>query len=285
MVYDIRRTSRPTAAITQRACAWCGLLVVLFCVLGLAVCAQFVPPPSPEDTPADIAETLREDTTGIRVGMMLVVVGAAFLCPFFAVISAHMRRIEGPRPTLTYLQLIFGACFTMEIIFPIMAVQTAAYRPDRDDAISQALNDYAWLTFFGVASTAFVQMVIIGALILQDTSAKPVFPRWAGYFNFWVGLAFTPGTACVFVKDGPLAWTGVFVFWIPFTAFFAWLVVMAWLVLKAVDHETAEEAESAIPTEPSGEQLGALHHQVAVLTDELHDLRERLARVERDVVP
>lgn len=104
-----------------------------------------------------------------------------------------MRRIEGPRPTLTYLQLVFGACFIMEIIFPMMAIPTAAFRPERDQAIQQTLHDFGWLTFFGVASTGFLQLVIIGVVILQDSGPSPVFPRWAGYFNIWVGSAFSPG--------------------------------------------------------------------------------------------
>ncbi len=247
---DDRHTTRSAAVATQRACAWCGPALVLICLLGLAVFARFAPPPEPAAGPADIAAIFRESPTAIRIGMMLMVFGAALLGPFIAVISAHLRRIEGPRPTLTYLQLVLGACFIMEIIFPMMAVQTAAYRPERSDVVQQVLNDYGWLTFFGVASTAFVQMVIIGVVILQDTRPTPVFPRWSGYFNVWVGLAFTPGTVLVFFKSGPLAWTGLFIFWIPFAAFFAWLAIMTWLLLEAIAHETAEEG--APPAESGG---------------------------------
>lgn len=281
---DERHTTRQAAVATQKACTWCGSLVVLSCLLGLAVFAHFAPPPQASMTDVEIGAVFRDNTTGIRIAMMLMVFGAALLGPFVAVISAHMRRVEGPRPTLSYLQLILGACFIMEIIFPMMAVQTAAYRPERADVVQQALNDWGWLTFFGVASTAFVQCVIIGALILQDRRTTPVFPRWSGYFNIWVGLMFTPGTVVVFFKTGPLSWTGLFIFWLPFTAFFAWLIVMTVLLLRAIDHETAEElASDAVPGPDP--RVGALAEQLARVTAELGDMRNRLTRVESQPIP
>jgi hypothetical protein len=282
---DERHTTRQAAVATQKACAWCGSLVVLSCLLGLAVFAHFAPPPAATMTDVEIGAVFRDHTTGIRIGMMLMVFGAALLGPFVAVISAHMRRVEGPRPTLSYLQLMLGACFIMEIIFPCMAVQTAAYRPERMDVVQQVLNDWGWLTFFGVASTAFVQCVIIGALILQDRRATPVFPRWSGYFNIWVGLMFTPGTVVVFFKSGPLSWTGLFIFWLPFFAFFAWLIVMTVLLLKAIDHETAEEiAAEAAGTVPDP-RFGELAEQLAQVTAELGDMRQRLSQVESQPIP
>jgi hypothetical protein len=275
---DARRTTRRAAVLTQKACAWCGPALVVGCVIGLLLLAHFAPPPAPSLSAARIAAIFEQRTIPIRFGVMLVVFAAALLGPFIAVISVHMRRIEGPRPTLSYLQLVFGACFIMEIIFPMMAIQTAAFRPERDQAIQQTLHDFGWLTFFGVASTAFVQLVIIGVVILQDSGPTPVFPRWAGYFNIWVGFAFSPGTVMIFFKSGPLAWNGIFIFWIPFTAFFLWLIIMPWLLLKAIDRETAEESvgELAGPAPVSNQDLDGLHQQIGVLSARLDELRDRL---------
>ena len=149
-ICDCRQTTRRTAALTQKASAWCGPAVIVVCIVGLAVCARFVAPPTPLTSPAGIAAIFQQRTLGIRTGMMVMVLGAALLGPFFAVISVQMRRIEGPRPTLAYAQLMLGACFILEIIFPMMAIQTAVFRPERDSAIQQTFNDMGWLTFFGV---------------------------------------------------------------------------------------------------------------------------------------
>lgn len=275
---DARRTTRRSAVLTQKTCAWCGPALVVGCLIGLLLFAQFAPPPAPSLSPAHIAAIFEQRTTPIRFGIMIVVFAAALLGPFVAVISVHMRRIEGPRPTLSYLQLVLGACFIMEIIFPMMAIQTAAFRPERDQAIQQTLHDFGWLTFFGVASTAFVQLVIIGVVILQDSGPTPVFPRWAGYFNIWVGLAFSPGTVMIFFKSGPLAWDGVFVFWIPFTAFFLWLIIMPWLLLKAIDQETAEDSDSELTGSGPlpNQDLDQLRQQIGDLTAQLDALKHRL---------
>ncbi|MCX2929973.1 hypothetical protein ORI20_06800 [Mycobacterium sp. CVI_P3] len=241
--------------------------MIVVCIIGLAVCARFVPPPAPLTSPAGIEVIFQQRTLGIRTGMMVMVLGAALLGPFFAVISVQMRRIEGPRPTLAYAQLVLGACFILEIIFPMMAIQTAAFRPGRDGAIQQTLNDMGWLTFFGVASTGFVQLVIIGIVILQDSQAVPVFPRWVGYFNIWVGFAFLPGTVMIFFKSGPFAWDGIFIFWIPFTAFFVWLLVMPFVLCRATDQETVIDEPSAPAVGPAADDaIAEFREQLATLT-------------------
>ncbi|EHB59223.1 hypothetical protein MycrhDRAFT_1659 [Mycolicibacterium rhodesiae JS60] len=272
VISDRRLTTSRSATLTQKASAWCGPGVIVVCLIGLALCAGFAPPPAPLTSPAGIAAIFQERIFGIRTGMMVMVLGAALLGPFFAVISVQMRRIEGPRPTLAYAQLVLGACFILEIILPMMALQTAAFRPDRDAAIQQTLHDMGWLTFFGVASTGFVQLVIIGVVILQDTQPAPVMPRWAGYFNIWVGFAFFPGTVMIYFKSGPFAWDGVFIFWIPFTAFFLWLLIMPFVLCRAIDSEQAADESAG----GAGEQLpdtaiAELRAQMAALQARVED--------------
>lgn len=273
VIRDSRRTTRRAAALNQKVSAWCGPGVILVCVIGLALCARFVPPPAPLTSPAGIAAIFQQRTIGIRAGIMVVVLGAALLGPFFAVISVQMRRIEGPRPTLAYAQLMLGACFILEIIFPMMAIQTAAFRPERNGSIQQTLNDLGWLTFFGVASTGFVQLVIIGVVILQDTRQEPAFPRWVGYFNIWVGLAFAPGTVMIFFKSGPLAWDGIFIFWIPFTAFFLWLLIMPFVLCRAIDQEVATEELTVSSAGPAvDDAIAELRERIATLNERLETL-------------
>jgi hypothetical protein len=38
----------------------------------------------------------------------------------------------------------------------------------------------------------------------------------------------------VVFKTGPLAWNGVFAWWIPLSAYFVWFVVMVVLLLRAI---------------------------------------------------
>jgi hypothetical protein len=278
---DVRHVTRHAGSATQRACIWCGPLVIVVMLFGMAVFPGFLPPPSAALTPEEIATVFRDHTTGIRIGMMLMVVGAAFLGVYFAVVSSQLRRIEGPRPTLTYAQLLLGGAFVAEIIFPLVAIQVAVYRPERADVLQQLLSDYGFLCFFSVASTAIVQFCIIGAAIMQDTRPEPVFPRWSGYLSIWAGLMFAPGTFCVFFKTGPLSWNGLFIFWVPFCAFFIWLIAMTRLLFRAVAHEEAEEAGGA----EGDPVLAELGERVDRLTTELETMGARLAELEGRAVP
>jgi hypothetical protein len=40
----------------------------------------------------------------------------------------------------------------------------------------------------------------------------------------------------VFVHSGPVAWNGVFSWWLGAAAFFLWIVAMTPLLLRAIDH-------------------------------------------------
>ena len=85
-----------------------------------------------------------------------------------------------------------------------------------------------------------MQNIAIGAAIVGDKSANPIFPRWVGFFNFWVAILFIPGALIPFFKSGPFAWNGLFSFWIPATVFGVWFIVMLTMLLKAIDRQAIE---------------------------------------------
>ena len=135
----------------QIACAWCGPLMTLGFFVGLLLFAGFIPPPSPADSAAEIAQMFRHNTTGIRVGLFIAMLATGLLCPFYAAIAVQMKRIEGRWSPLTYTQIIAGACSTMEIVLPMMIWQAAAFRPERDDEFIRTLGVVASGEFHGIA--------------------------------------------------------------------------------------------------------------------------------------
>jgi hypothetical protein len=78
-----------------------------------------------------------------------------------------------------------------------------------------------------------------------------VFPRWLGYFNIWAAVSFMPGVLLIFFKSGPFSYQGLFVFWVPFAVFGAWIMIMAWAAGRAALTDTLEaaaaSAESKLP--------------------------------------
>lgn len=240
--------------------------------IGLGLVAGMIPLPSPDDSAEEVARMYAEDRNSIRVGLLIVCFGSALLTPFVVAISVQLKRIEGRHTPLASTQLALGVLLPLEFIFPIMLMQVAAFRDDRSAESIQTLHDVAWLLFIGVVTTAVLQIAVIGIAILRDVRESPIFPRWAGYFNIWVALLLSPGSLCVFFKDGPFAWNGIFCWWVPATVFGIWFAVMTSLLLKAIRLQEQEPAES---------EAGELHvgHRMELMEAEILALRAELQRV------
>lgn len=232
----------------QKLCAWCGILCTLGWLIGFFAVAGFVPPPAPSLNPDEIATIFRDNSVGIRVGMMVMVLGSVLYLPWSVAISAQMRRIEADPAVLSWTQMIMGGIFVWVFLMPSFIWEAAAFRPDQTSPeLIQRLNDLAWMNFISPVATIFVQGVCIGIVILQDKRAQPIFPRWVGWFNIWAVIIYLPGSLVPLFKTGPFAWNGLLALWIPLVIFVAWMVGMSVLLLKAIDRQAAENgaAESA----------------------------------------
>lgn len=262
---------------TQRMCVWAGVPMIVLWIVGFWAFAGFLPPPSPEKSPEALAEMFDDDRNAIRIGLLITAFGATLLAPFFGVVTVQMRRIEGAGSPLAFAQLALAALLIIEFIFPLYFLQAAAFRSDRSSETLQTYSDVAWLLFVGVVSTAVVQWILIGIAILQDQREEPLFPRWSGYLTLWAALLFAPGSLCVFFKDGPFAWRGLFCWWIPLTAFGIWFVIFTWLLLKAV---ARVDTEVPVAASGAGAVDGAVdidaRMQVEMLSAEVSALRAEL---------
>jgi hypothetical protein len=229
-------------ATAQRACAWSGIVCLVVFFLGFWVIAGFIPPPSPKDSARQIAELFQRDQTRIRLGMIVSVFASALLASWAAAITVQMRRMEGRNSVLAFTNLAVGALFVLEFIISLVLWQAATFRP-RSPEIVQLLNDIAWMLFVCIASTPILQALVMGVAVLGDKRARPIFPRWAGYFDFWVALLFLPGSITVFFQDGPFAWNGLLTWYLPLTVFTIWIIANTVLTLRAITREELEEAE------------------------------------------
>ena len=222
--------------IDQKLCAWGGVFCAATFGTGLLV-SGFVPPPSPALSALEIAEHYRANANAIRGGMVLGLLGMAGWAAFVGVISAQMRRMRTGSDLPALLQLGSGSIGVLTVMLPIMIFATAAFRPERDPALTQLLNDLGWLIIIPAFPTFIAQFGAIAMGALLDRSAVPVFPRWTAYFNLWVAFLFTPGALGYFFRTGPFAWDGLFDFWLAGGAFFAWLMVMTPIVLRAISRD------------------------------------------------
>jgi hypothetical protein len=251
----------------HKLCAYCGLAFLVLMGIGFAGLAHFVPLPSPHDSATEVAKMYRDRPTQIRFGLIISMAASALLMPFSVAMFRQMKRCEGPKPALAYIQLGLGAILVLEFIYLIFFWQTATFRADRSPEVIQALNDMGWIPFVGLSSTLIMQTFVFGVAMLLDRRAVPVFPRWLGFYNIWAALMFTPGSFNVFFKTGPLAWNGLVGIYIPGAVFLTWLVLNTVYLLRAIDGEAAEDA--ALPAAPD---LAAMAAEIARLRRDLDRL-------------
>lgn len=227
----------------QRMCAWSGMVGITLFVLGFLL-SGFIPPLSPMMTPEEVVRHYQEHATGIRVGMVLVMISGMFVTVFVGVISAQIRRMHNVTSALTYAQISAGTANCMFFFIPAVLFLITAYRPERSPEITYMLNDLCWIMAVIPWAPAFMQNVVIGVATLCDKRPRPVFPRWVSFMNFWVALGFIPGGLLPFFKHGPLAWSGLLVFWLAGSIFVIWFVAMLVVVLRAITQEEQEALAS-----------------------------------------
>jgi hypothetical protein len=230
----------------QKLCAWGGWFFVACFGPGLAL-AHFIPPPAPTMSADEVAAFYTEHAGGIRLGMILGLLGLTGWGTLVGAISAQMSRMRTTSSLGRNLQLGAGMIGLLTVMLPIMIFGAIAFRPDRDPAVSQGLNDLGWLIIIPAFPTFLAQFLGLAVGTLTDRSPRPVYPRWVAYFNIWVGLAFVPGGIAYFFKSGPFSWNGLFAFWVAAGAFFIWLLVMPWVTVRSINESDAAAEKAPEP--------------------------------------
>lgn len=231
---------------TQRVCAWSGILSVMLFFAAFLL-AGFIPPPGPYMTEAEVVAMYQQNTTGIRLGMGLMLLSSGFYLPFSGVIATQMKRIEGDEtPLLTYIQLAAGTFAAITYFLPALLFIVTSFRPERAPELTFLMNDLSFIVLIIPLSPFLIQYFAIGVVILRDQRKQPIFPRWLAFFNFWAAISFFTALFLPFFKTGPFAWNGLLVFWIPATLFFIWYILMAAMLLKAINRQ---EQEAVVATQ------------------------------------
>jgi hypothetical protein len=145
---------------------------------------------------------------------------------------------------LSITQLFAATIFVPALLFPFLVLAAAAFRPEsRSPEITQALNDVFWLMFIGIVGTIIVQNITLAIASFIDKTEPQTFPRWYGYLNLWVALLSLPGCVVVVFNDGPLAWHGVFAFYIPGLALTVWMFSTTYVLNRGIKAQQLAEAQ------------------------------------------
>ena len=224
---------------TELACAWSGVAMMVLLSIGLFGCGLF-PPISPNASPQEVADFYGDNTDLIRAGLLFSFIGFGLWGPFMASVGTQLQRIPGISPTLVRTQQLAAAAAWIFLLMPMLFYSAAAFRPDQDPNVLQALNDVGWFTFIMPFVPFAGIALVMGVAILQDESSEPIFPRWFGYLCLWIALLQVPGGILTFFKTGPFDWRGLFALWIPFTVFGIWMATSSWTLDRAIRRQARE---------------------------------------------
>jgi hypothetical protein len=240
----------------QLMATWAGIAFLALFGLFFFPVAHYIPPQPPSWSAEAVKQFYLDNTVQIRVGQVGALTMSVLIFPFWALISLHIARIERARgaklPILALTQ--FAGAVLLQVFFIVcnMLWIVATYRPELDASTVRMLHDAGWLVFVMVFPGYMLQLFCIGTASLIDQSVRPVWPRWAGYLNFWVGLSGAGGALAVFFKEGPFAWNGFIGFYLPVACFVIWIVTMTvlmhrWTVRDAADGKpVADPAQTAL---------------------------------------
>jgi len=214
--------------------ACCGPVCIVAVLTGWWGLAGFLPPPSPHLSVTASAEVWRHHTTLKRLGMILCVWGGTLYVPFTIAIAITMWAGQARERAFAIAQGALGTFGTVFFTLNFLILAVVAFRPTRPDAATQLLHDLGFIMTFSPVAPFTLQYVLIGAAVLHDPAERPLFPRWVGYANLWIGILLVPACLIPLFKSGPLAWNGLLSFWIPVAVFTAWFAVMFWALRAAI---------------------------------------------------
>ena len=227
-------------ATAQSVSLWLALFFGAVLLAAFVAFPGFFPPMSPQMSAQQVAAFFRHHTTMIRTSMIVFNLCGVMLVPFFMVIVYQMKRMATPTQVLAYGYL--SAATSGVTLFAIANLfwLIAAFRPDRDPQQILLLNDLAWITFIAPVGMIVAQNLCLALAVYLDAHPEPIFPRWVGHFSIAVALAMVPAAGAAVFRTGPLAWNGAVSFWLRNSAYGAFLVVMFFVLRRAINREQQE---------------------------------------------
>ena len=179
---------------------WSAAAFFLLWLISFVFFAQSIPPIPPSANANEVADLFQARSVPIRVGMVLMSFGTVFYLPWSMVLADLVKEIEGKSNFLSGTMLAAGVLCCVTFFLPAFLWATAAFRPERNPEITQALVDLGWLFFITPIAPFILQYTILAIITFGDKRPQPIYPRWAGYLQLWVSLSFLPSVIAIFLK-------------------------------------------------------------------------------------
>ena len=202
-------------------------------------------PMSPTMSAEEVAGFYRDEAARIRYSMILFNWFGVGLIPTVILLAMQVRRMAHRTPILFYCLIgCAGGPPTLFLIANIFWL-LGSFRPERSPALTQLLNDLAWVTFTVLVPYLIAQCLVLALAIYWDRQEKVVFRPWVAHFNVVVAVALMPAAFGAVTFEGPFAWDGVLSFWVKNVAIAVWIAVMGVALTQNIRRQRAEVAVAA----------------------------------------
>jgi hypothetical protein len=229
----------------ERVIFWALPAVAIAWIAAFLLFPGFLPPMSPREPATDVAAFFRDHTARIRYSMILLNWFCVALIPMLMLIVERMRGMAHRTPILRYCMIGVAGAAPIAFLTATVFWLLAAFQPGRPPALTQLLNDLAWITFTCGVPFLVAQCGFLALAIYFDSQDEPVFRPWVGRFNIAVAIALVPAGFAGLTTSGVFAWNGLFGFWVRNVAIAVWIIVMSVVLGRAVEKDSAAAAEAA----------------------------------------
>jgi hypothetical protein len=224
---------------------WTLPAVAIVWVAAFFLFPGFVHPMSPTMSAEQVAAFYRDNVARIRFSMILFNWFCVGLIPILTLLVMQIRRMAHRTPIFSYCMLgIMAAGPTLFLVANLFWL-LAAFRPERNPALTQMFNDLAWVSFASGVPFLIGQSVILAMAIYLDRQSRPVFRPWVAHFNLVVAAALVPAAFTGLALGGPMAWNGLLPFWVRNVAIAVWIVVMGVVLGRAIYRQRVEDRVAA----------------------------------------
>lgn len=233
----------------QLALWGCGIGFALLFFIALLPLAGFVPPPTPQMSGAQLMAEFGPRLGWVKLGIVVGIISGSLMVPWSAVVALQIARMEEGRRVPLWAIFAFGAGMVNAVAFvlPFIFWAGAFYRPDRSPELVQLINDLGWLSLLMYFPTFSMQLFCVAMAGFTQRQGPEVFPRWFLYLNLWMATIGAIGVAVIFFFSGPLAWNGIFAFWIPIGSYGPFLIVTFIMFYRTI----VAQKDQYVPTQPS----------------------------------
>jgi hypothetical protein len=229
-----------------KICSWCGVIFFLMWLGGAGPLSGwlYLPPPSAADTAATtLADYTSRNLMLMRIGITIANFSCVFYLAWGMVVTLLVKKVEGDYPILFYIQVVSLAACVVVILYIAYFWGAAMWRPgETSPDVTQVLNDLGWLGVLYTGAPFASYQIALAIVTLMDKSERPVYPRWSAYVNLFVSFFMFEAAGILLFKTGPFSQNGLFVFYVPMSAFFLWILLFSYLAHKAVNTEVTKRA-------------------------------------------